>query len=218
MMIAPRPHPAAHDRAHVIGLRQQEPLGRGRSRLVFQHPRHRDRIIKVLCQQHAARNASRTNPFSRTARYGGYKVFAMEVEYLIGVAARHPHLLPLFAWIHGLVRIDLGLGMVQQKITDDRGEVAPSLAALARRGMLAERHRALVEDFLALLEREHVVFNDLKAQNIVAEGPREAPTRLVMIDGFGEPTALPLRTCLPRYNRWYQRSRIAALRAELGLD
>jgi hypothetical protein len=218
MMIASRPHPAAPDGAHVTSLRQQEALGRGRSRLVFQHPRHRDRIIKVLRQQEATRNASRTNPFSRTARYGGYKVFAMEVEYLIGVAARRPHLLPLFPWIHGLIRTDLGLGMVQEKITDDRGEVAPSLAELARAGMLAERHRALVHDFLDRLEREHVVFKDLTARNIVAEGPREAPTRLVMIDGFGEGTTLPLRTCLPRYNRWYQRSRIAALRAELGLD
>jgi hypothetical protein len=194
-----------------------EALGEGTTRLVFEHPDHSDRLIKVARPRYRERCDRVRHYLSQSGRYGSNKVFVKELGYYLGLAAKRPDLMSLFPWFYGFVDTSLGLGVVQQKITDDRGGIAPTLKALIDEDGLTDRHRTLAAELLDRFEQEHIVFSDFKPQNIAAEGPRDAPTRLVLIDGFGDPSMPPLRFSLPWYNRRFQRPRIAMLRRQLGI-
>jgi hypothetical protein len=192
-------------------------ISRGSCRLVFQHPRHTDRVIKVMLPRFAARMRRRRGRFGMSGQFAANKLVVKEVVYLLHLEARRPDLLPLFPWIHGLVRTNLGLGLVCEKIAGADGAVAPSLRDLARTGLLTQRHRALARSLCDAFARDHIVVNDLHAGNIVAEGPLDRPRRLVIIDGFGDPNVPPVRRLSSWWNRFAQRKRLARLRKELGL-
>jgi hypothetical protein len=193
-------------------------IERGKGRLIFDHPRHPDRLVKVMKPGVRAREAAKRARFSMAGQFGANKVFAKEVLYFLSIQGRQPDLLPLFPWIHGFIETDLGLGVVQEKITDDRGALAPSLKQLTEAGALTERHRELARALCDRLAAGQVVFHDISPGNIVAAGGRENPSRLVIVDGFGDPGVPPLRRLWPAYNRLRQRRRLRALRECLGLD
>lgn len=191
----------------------REALRIGACRFVFPHPRHADRVVKVITPRFAARFTRRRRRYGLTRYFGGNKIAVKEIAYLLHLEARRPDLLPLFAWIHGPVPTNLGLGLISEKISGDDGKLAPTLRELAEAGQLNERHRALARDLCDKLDCDHVVFEDMEAKNIVAEGPLDRPQRLVIIDGFGDPR----RLLWPWWNHLAQRKQLNAFRDELGI-
>jgi hypothetical protein len=189
-------------------------LASGRDRLVFQHPRHPDRLIKVMRPRYRAMQARRgfVAPLSPTWRFGELKHLAREVAYYLECQARHPETLRLMPQIHGFQPTSLGLGLVCEKIDDGSGGLAPTLDAAAEARGRDARLRALFDAFVQTLEPGHFVFRDVRPKNVVV-----AADRLVVVDGFGDPRPLPLRGLSARFNRIRLRRDLRRLRAQIGL-
>lgn len=180
----------------IIRLAEVPPLAAGGHRLVFPHPHQADAVIKVLrddAQQ--AKNALKRWLVSRCRLSGAYSSIAKEVsEYLSARSLFHDDGLPSFLpRLFGFAETDLGLGLVEEKITGRDGNLAPTLTqVVARRGMTPRLRRQLDDLWRSLLDSD-LVFSDLNSNNIVVgHMPWHTDERLVLVDGLGEKVLIPV--------------------------
>jgi hypothetical protein len=189
-------------------------LAAGKERLVFQHPEHADRIIKVAQPRYAAMQARRrfVPPFSDTWRYGALKRAACEVAYYLECQCRHPEALRLLPAIHGFTETSIGFGLVCEKIDDGAGGLAPTLDAAVRAAQPDQGLRERFDAFVDAVETSEVVFRDVRPKNVVV-----APDRLVIVDGFGDIRPLLMRGLSGRLARRRLRRDLQRLRQRLWL-
>jgi hypothetical protein len=93
--------------------------------------------------------------------------------------------------------VDGGFVQLVRKVADADGRMGPTLAELAASGLLDERHLALLDGLAADLAAAGIVVYDAGPANIVLETAGDGRARFVLVDGFGDRAAIPLRTWLP---------------------
>ena len=96
------------------------------------------------------------------------------------------------ARILGVAQTSLGLGLLVEKITDDAGGIAPTVASLARQGRLDQALRARLDEFFEDLADAHVVLHDVSPSNIAYGRNADGKPGLYLIDGFGSLPLIPL--------------------------
>ena len=102
--------------------------------------------------------------------------------------------------ILGVAQTSLGLGLLVEKITDDAGGIAPTVASLARQGRLDEALRARLDEFFEDLADAHVVLHDVSPSNIAYGRNADGKLGLYLIDGFGSLPLIPLYAWSRRLN------------------
>jgi hypothetical protein len=131
-----------------------------------------------------------------------YVQYLRELKEFIVARARAPAVDVPIARMIGVVDTDLGLGLVSEKVVDESGALAPTLAAVyAKRGFTPELDAALAKFSQDLLEA-NVIVGDMHAWNIVLGSDSRGGPRLVMIDGFGEKHAVPVSSMSRTVNRY----------------
>jgi hypothetical protein len=197
-----------------IDLDQRAALAGGREHLIFQHPQHPDRLIKVVHPRYRAMLARRrfVAPLSPTWRFGDFKKIAQAVTYYLECQVRNPEVLRLMPEIHGFARTSLGLGLVCEKIDDGHGGLAPTLRSAVEARGRDIRLRALFDEFAEAAEASNFAFLDVRAGNIVV-----AAERLLAVDGFGHRHPFSLRRLSTRVNRLWLRRDLRGMRERLGL-
>jgi len=206
----------SHD-CGVIQLSAAAPLFRGHQRLVFQHPGASDLLIKVLRAEYvAAKFGPRGSFHHRQRRCREYQPFLSEIREYLVACARAPRCLPFIQEIVGLVRTDLGLGLVVRKVLGREGKAAWTLDKLLTYGPLDPERQRMLDDCLAILQDSDLVIDDLNDCNLVLGIDAAGEERFVLIDGIGASTLLPLKSMIPALNRWSKRRRIARLHAKLA--
>lgn len=198
-----------------IELKGARPLVSGAYRDVYQHPLDDDLLIKTIKPIVIERYAGRANWYRSRYGIGHYKNFLREIEEYLVLRRRGQHSLPFIQHFAGVVETDLGLGMVVRKVRGRDGNLAPTLTVLVSdRGMNSElttQIRALRDGVV----REHVVFGDVSANNIVAADDAEHGRRLVIIDGLSDQLWLPVNSMSRWINRVYCDRRFARMTLEL---
>ena len=74
---------------------------------------------------------------------------------------------------------------------------------------------ALLEEFFHWLERSPLVVNELGIDNLVLSDRQPGRLRIVLIDGYGENAAIPLKSWSQSLNRFDKRQKADKLRSRL---
>ena len=187
----------------VLTLSSVEPIAVGHLRSVYQHPHDANALIKVMRADAVEKRWNAPGRWAkRLPRTRHYVQYLRELKEFIVARARAPDVDVPIARMIGVVDTDLGLGLVSEKVVDENGALAPTLAAVyAKRGFTPELDAALAT-FSHDLLRANVIVGDMHAWNIVLGTDSRGGPRLVMIDGFGEKHAIPVSSMSRTINRY----------------
>ena len=194
------------------------PIAVGHLREVYEHPHASELLVKIMrADAVATRWGASARWYKRLPRARHYTGYVRELkEY---VAAQVLGSGAPIARMIGLTETDLGLGLISEKVRDDDGHLAPTLAALYRRDngfspRIEQALARLLEDLLAF----NVIVGDMHAWNIVYGSDSRGGPRFVMIDGFGEKHVIPRSSMSRHLNAWNTRKLYRRMRAQLVLE
>ena len=102
--------------------------------------------------------------------------------------------------LHGFCDSDIGPVLAVERITLPGEALGRTLKSHAAAGPLPASLIALLDQFAARMFAQGIVAGDMTAANIVL-GQRGAALQWVLIDGFGDIHAIPLRSASARLNR-----------------
>jgi hypothetical protein len=191
----------------MLNLRTSNPVAQGHKRFVFQHPSDPDLLIKVWQPKVIEQRFGNAQPWHKRTRYRQYVALQREISEQLALASRFPGGVPVLQTIVGLTRTDLGVGIVVEKLKGSDGELAPTLNELACKEGITSRLLDRLQQFRSELLYYGVVVGKLHDRNIVLCW-RDGEERFVMVDGYGEKTAIPVHNWSRRLNSFHTRSRV----------
>ena len=202
--------------ASVIELNGAIPFASGDNRLCFRHPDYPDRCIKVL-REGRARSLHASSPLYKRAMREAYfddnrrEFQAYQQPAIVRCAMTYDcHVARCFGW----VKTTLGDGLVTDFIADSEGMPAQTLEAYLGLHGLDERARNAVEQFCQFLRESLVLTKNLMPHNLVLADDGST-LRLVLIDGLGLSTVLPLAKHIGYFARRHVEKRIQWLNFRL---
>ena len=204
--VAPAERPSGSRLLDALDLSDHPPAAQGNERLVFQHPSDPCILIKVVNRQKrvASQDAHRIKRwYRRFHREGSYRVFIGELsEYICSVAPAHlqPARSPI-AQVLGVAQTSLGLGLLVEKIVDDQGNMAPTLAQVLAQQGWSDLWEVRLTKLFAQLAEQHIIFNDVGPKNIVYGRNAAGVLGLYLVDGFGSKQAIPIYAWSKQLNR-----------------
>lgn len=194
----------------MIKLRESEPVAQGHKRFVFQHPNDPDLLIKVWQPAVVAERWNSERPWYRQSRYRQYLSLQREISEHLALAVKFPNGVPVLQKVFGIIDTDYGVGAVVEKLRGRDGGLAPSLAELARCDGVTPQLLDKVERFGEELLRYGIVIGKLHDRNLVL-ACRDNEERFIMVDGYGEKTAIPIHVWSPWLNAAHTRRRFGIL-------
>jgi hypothetical protein len=197
----------------MLTLRGSTPVAHGHKRFIFEHPSDPTLLVKVMQPDVVEERwgSSSTRPWYKTSRrYGQYMSLRRELSEYLAAAVKFPEGIPVLQRFAGVVDTDYGVGVIVEKLVGRDGELAPTLAKLARRDGVTPELLQKLAQFEEELIKYNIVVGKLHAHNLVL-AVREGEERFVVIDGYGETALIPIHTWSTRINTAHTRSRLKRL-------
>jgi hypothetical protein len=186
-----------------VELKQAQPIARGTIRALYAHPERDDLAIKVMvADRRFERWHVKFGGIAVSRRYGVYTDFYREIREYLAVRSRQGKAPPLFQPVHGLIETDLGLGMVVSKMRGPDGALAPPLAKMVRSQGLTPQVRQMLDRLLAELNDHDVATGDINAGGILWVADPPGGVQLVVVDGLGDKSFIPVNSMSRTINRW----------------
>jgi hypothetical protein len=182
----------------LIQLSNREPFGVGGRRLCFAHPSDASKCIKVL-----RTDARRTVRVNRSSAYFArfrreYNNNSHEQAILERLGRQiGPAMSQHFPRCYGMFPTDLGPGLVLDLVRYADGRISRSIRELISTGTPLEALQPAYERFAEFLIRHRVQTRALLDHNLVAQKNRAGAWTLFLIDGFGDPSWLPVGSWIP---------------------
>ncbi|MEL6839574.1 MAG: YrbL family protein [Pseudomonadota bacterium] len=188
----------------MLILKETDLVARGMQREIYLHPTDPGKLVKVL----------RAHP--ETAARSGFgnfmeKHFPMTrvrhirkeyTEYLrLMLSNQDPAFRPPITHMYGFAPTQLGLGCVTERVTTKQGGLAKTLHALVQNGGVTPRNLDLLNDTINRLYQCNIRASDLTAKNLVFGRRDGGPKECVLVDGFGDIHAIPVRSMAGWSNR-----------------
>lgn len=188
-----------------LDLDGQTPLAIGGDRQIFQHPHDPALLVKVMDMRARAIYLD-ARPLKRWykqfQRESAYRVYLNELSEYVTTTTRPSGVWQVpMARIVGLAQTSLGLGLLVEKIRDAAGNIAPTVADLARKGVVDANFFEQLDEFFNDLADAHVVLHDISASNIACGFNTDGKAGMYLIDGFGVMPLVPLYAWSKRLNR-----------------
>ena len=195
--------------AGVIELDAATPFASGDNRLCFRHPHHPDRCIKVL-KEGRARSLQASSPLYKRGMREAYfddnrrEYRAYQQPAIVqGSVPYDCHIARCFGW----VKTTRGDGLVTDFVANSEGLPAQTLEAYVGLHGLDEPVRKAVTEFCKFLRESLVLTKNLMPHNLVL-AEDGSNLRLVLIDGLGLSTVLPLAKHIDYFARRHVEKRI----------
>lgn len=197
-----------------LALAQRKPFAEGGNRLCYTAPDDPGLCIKLLREDRSPAIKRALKGFPRSLKPLHY--FDDNLQELRTYRRLHRRLgdalHSVCPVIHGLVDTDLGEGLACELIRDDDGRVSVSLKQYLWEHGLTDALQRAVSEFGERWLRLTVPSRDLLLHNIVVQcDAAQQIRRLVVIDGIGSPTLVPLDTLIPALGRRRVRRRLRNL-------
>lgn len=174
-----------------------EPIFETRKTIIYQHPLHIKKIIKIAKNFEPDYAWIKKFRLSRQ-RFGKMKDYALHYEAYIAALSQTdclPNFLPKY---YGFTDTDVGIGCVVEKICDLNGQIAPTFKQVCCSNVDLNRLLMLVDELFFALDKHSVFVGDMHTENVVVSGDME---RLVVIDGLGEANLLKTKTYISSIRR-----------------
>jgi hypothetical protein len=191
----------------TLKLKKRYRRATGTQRKVYLHPRDPTRLVKVLRNQPRTTGRSKLATFTETRfKWLRFRWTRKEYqEYLrLMLGGWGPDLHPPIAHMYGFVMTSRGLGCLSDAVLED-GALGPTLRAKTADGTLAATDLALFNDTIRRLYLYDVRASDMTARNFVfghrTYGGTPGPRECVLVDGFGDIHAIPIRSWGRVFNR-----------------
>ncbi|TGG95264.1 hypothetical protein E4656_02260 [Natronospirillum operosum] len=179
---------------HLAG---SSPVGKGKTRWVFEHPHDPDLLIKI----HRHRVDTATGPFWKRwwarkqdrflYRSGILRELSVFVDSRYGDQhAVNQHIVP----VYGVADTDRGLGLVVAAARDISGQLAPTVLKLRKSGEMTPGRARALDKMLTLILDTDLLIGDLNQENIVLSQAGSEQEKFMLIDGLGERTLIPIQS------------------------
>ncbi len=189
-------------------LQPSDIVAKGVQRAVYLHPLDRTKLIKVL--QPAITMPRRTNFNGIMDRLlPGTRLRQIRKEYAeyLRVMLNHPE--PDFhtpiAHMFGFTPTNAGLGCITERVMQPDGRLGETLGAKVRAGTLTPAHVAMLNDTIQRIYANDIRASDMNPNNFVFgqrdNGTGPGPEECVLVDGFGDIHAIPVRSMARWSNR-----------------
>ncbi len=189
-------------------LQSSDIVAKGVQRAVYLHPLDPTKLIKVL--RPAITMPRRTNFNGIMDRLlPGTRLRQIRKEYAeyLRVMLNHPE--PDFhapiAHMFGFTPTSEGLGCITERVMQPDGRIGETLGAKAKAGTLAPLHVDLLNDTIARIYANDIRASDMNPNNFVFgqrdNGTGPGPEECVLVDGFGDIHAIPVRSMARWSNR-----------------
>jgi hypothetical protein len=195
----------------MIRLENEAPVAQGGKCFVFIHPDNADWLVKVVGQPDIIRAQAKSAFWhGHERRYRHLKNFLRAIREQIVMMAEQQQASPYIQYVVGLTETDLGIGLM---VLAERlaGQLAPTLHDLRAAGALDDDLRHCLQRFTEWIATSPVVVNDLSLKNVVLSDRGGIGRHFVLVDGYGETAAIPLKSWLNWVNRLAMRRKIARL-------
>ncbi len=184
-----------------VTLAHLEPFAIGGRRLCFVHPRDPSLCIKV--------NRTDDQRFLRLPKRRVIPArFLRELDDnehdRRTLSSLERRLGPHFAHLpryHGDIETDLGRAVVLDLVRDADGQISRTVRSLICDGVRLDTLRPAFNAFAQYLVRHNVLTRALLDHNIVARHASDGSWSLVLIDGYGDPAAIPIASLIPALGR-----------------
>lgn len=202
-----------------LKLSDQSPVGKGKTRLVYQHPENPDWLVKV----HRSRMTGSESGWQRHWRQAEDRFLFrsgilrelqpyLDSRYHRANAPLIPHIVPII----GIADTDIGLGLVVRAARAQDGSLAPTVRRLRRQGTMTPEQARAVHELLDKIVQTPLVLGDLNQDNIVLVREPETDTdKAMLIDGLGDRTWIPVRHWSAWLNARAKRHFVAKMRRKL---
>ncbi len=189
----------------ILDLDANLKVAEGGERLVFIHPSDPSKLIKVikhkndrapsksLIKNGIKRLFPRARIRSIIKQYDEYNRLWLRPNY-------DPDFHLPISHLYGFVKTNYGLGGISERITGPDGENGRTLRYLAETGALSDKHLEQLNELIQRILSYGVCVSDVNPSNFVygyrhIEGTsRQVGPEWVLVDGFGDRYAIPLRT------------------------
>lgn len=183
-------------------------VANGVQRAVYLHPFDATKLIKVL--RPAASQPRRNNfnglmdrllPATRLRQIR--KEYAEYLRVMLANPAAGFH--PPIAHMYGFIPTTEGLGCLTERIMQNDGSIGETLSAKIRQGSLTAAHVDLLNDTIGRIYAHYIRASDMNPNNFVFgqrdNGTGPGPEECVLVDGFGDIHAIPVRSMARWSNR-----------------
>lgn len=192
----------------MLILDKKDQVATGVQRAVFLHPHDPSKLVKVL--KDAGSMPARRNFNGVMDRlFPSTRVRQIRKEYkeYLRIMLQHPE--PDFhapiSHMFGFVSTNLGLGCLTERVMESDGRLGETLNAKVKAGTLTDDDLALLNDALDRIYRHNIRASDMNPKNFVIgsryRGNERGPRECVLVDGFGDIHAIPVRSLSKWTNR-----------------
>ncbi len=188
-----------------ISVKQLTPFARGDHRLCFQHPEN-DRLCVKINREGKAKALKEDAPFYKKFRsersfddnWREYQAFQQPA-----IVNNTPHVWKHIPRCYGWVTTDLGPGLVTDYYATADGLPAQTLENYLQQNGLTTAIQSALDAFASFLRETLLLTKNLLPHNLLVVEDQPAP-RIVLIDGFGLASALPLA----KHSRYFARKHV----------
>ncbi|WP_430252379.1 YrbL family protein [Neorhizobium sp. DAR64860/K0K1] len=207
---------AVHRLTHYPAIEiLEQPVASGSTRDVFRHPTDRSLLIKVNKAAPSPRRFFRRWSVLKAVRrvYKNVVPLRRELGEYSRMKAYEAETKRHLQRFSHLVMTDRGVGLVVRASRRLDGTLALTLRKIIQLGIYDKAIDTRMREFLDWYEKSGIVAADVHLDNIVFD---ETLDSIVLIDGIGDKTFIPLRAWFPIVNKLYKRSRARKIRDEIA--
>jgi len=187
-------------------------IAEGAGRRVYRHPSHDGQIIKIQKASRKKRFRKLRAFFDRNKRrFPTIKLSWVEVDEYAAMVSRTKCVPDFYTQFRGFIETDQGIGCIFDMVQTPNGELAPTLSEFALKHPNEPQIVQAIETLWDEIVRFRVVVWDPNFSNLLVAGSLETGIHLVIVDGLGERTYIPIKGLFDREFRKYCKKRRAKM-------
>lgn len=193
----------------MLKLAQDAQIAGGTQRTVYLHPHDPSKLVKVL--RDLPQTKGRTKLATLTERFfpgirrrWARKEYREYLRLMLGNWGTELH--PPITHMYGFVLTNLGIGCLTDAVLETDGALGETLQSKAKQKTLDADDLALFNDTIRRMYLYDIRAGDMTARNFVfgqrTLGDTPGPRECVLVDGFGDIHAIPIRSWGRAFNRF----------------
>lgn len=191
-----------------LHLTEADRVADGVQRAVYLHPHDVTKLVKVLKRaEDMPRRSNFNGVMDRWFPSTRLRQIRKEYQEYLRVMLQHQELdfAPPIAHMFGFATTNLGLGCITERVMEPDGSLGQTVGAKARNGLLTDDDITVLNDAIRRIYRYDIRASDMNPNNFVIghrdNGSGPGPRECVLVDGFGDIHAIPVRSMARWSNR-----------------